>query len=215
MIFGVRFAGPRFCLGDQMALSDVALCARALVMIGTAPISSFEEDSAEAEIARMLYPVIRDGMLAGYPWRFAARGAWLAQLSQQTEAEGEETSVSPTRGSNLFALPGDFIRLLSLETDGGKIARFELRDQAVLCDAGSAHLTYVGRLPEARFPAWFDLALIARLAAEFCLPLTESSSRAEYLFKRSEDQFRAARLADAQQSTPHAIDDFSLIAARG
>ena len=192
-----------------MALSDVALCARALVMIGTAPISSFEEDGAEAEIARMLYPVIRDGMLAGYPWRFAAKGCWLAQVS------AGETSGGPGDGANLFALPGDFIRLLSLETDGGRVTRFELRDRAVLCDAQSAHLTYVGRLAEASFPPWFDLALIARLAAEFCLPLTESSSRAEYLFKRSEDQFRSARLADAQQSTPHAIEDFSLIAARG
>ena len=209
MIFrGPVLPGPVFVLGDQMALSDVALCARALVMIGTAPISSFEEDSAEAEIARMLYPVIRDGMLAGYPWRFAAKGCWLAQVT------AGETSGGSGDGSNLFALPGDFIRLLSLETDGGRVTRFELRDRAVLCDAGSAHLTYVGRLAEASFPAWFDLALIARLAAEFCLPLTESSSRAEYLFKRSEDQFRSARLADAQQSTPHAIEDFSLIAAR-
>ncbi|UKV16980.1 hypothetical protein L6172_04755 [Thalassospiraceae bacterium SW-3-3] len=56
-----------------MALSDIALCARALVMIGAAPIVSFEDDTAEAEVAGMLYPVLRDGMLAAYPWRFAAR----------------------------------------------------------------------------------------------------------------------------------------------
>ena len=192
-----------------MALSDAALCARALVMIGAAPISSFEEDTAEAEIARLLYPTIRDGMLAGYPWRFAARGVWLARLASE---DGER---DPRDGSNLFALPRDFIRLLSLENDGGKIKQFELRDQAVLCDGQSAWLSYVGRLAEGSFPPWFDLALIARLAAEFCLPLTESSARAEYLFKRSEDQFRETRLADAQQSTPHAIDDFLLISARG
>jgi len=192
-----------------MALSDVAICARALVMIGAAPISSFEEDVAEAEIARMLYPAVRDGMLAGYPWRFAGRGCWLSRLA------GEDVATSPKDGSHLFALPRDFIRLLSLENEGGKIARFELRDQAVLVASDSAHLSYVARLPEGSFPAWFDMALMARLAAEFCLPLTESSTRAEYLFKRAEDQLREARLADAQQSTPHAIDDFSLISARG
>lgn len=191
-----------------MALSDVALCARALVMIGAAPISSFEEDLAEAEIARMLYASVRDGMLAGYPWRFAGRGCWLSRLA------GDDAVTSPKDGSHLFALPRDFIRLLSLENDGGKIARFELRDQAVLVAGDSAHLSYVARLPEGSFPAWFDMALMARLAAEFCLPLTESSTRAEYLFKRAEDQLREARLADAQQSTPHAIDDFSLISAR-
>ena len=191
-----------------MALSDVALCARALLMIGAAPISSFEEDVAEAEIARMLYPTVRDGMLAGYPWRFAGRGAWLSRLAD------EDASVSTMDGSTMFALPRDFIRLLSLEHEGGKIAQFELRDQAIKVAGESAYLAYVARLPEGSFPAWFDLALMARLAAEFCLPLTESSTRAEYLFKRAENQLREARLADAQQSTPHAIDDFSLISAR-
>ena len=178
-----------------MALGDIALCARAMVMIGASPVSSFDEDSAEAEIARLLYPTIRDGMLASYPWRFAARGAWLARLA--TANDGRD----PGDGSALFALPRDFIRLLSLENEGGKITRFELRDRAVLCEGDTAHLSYVARLAEGSFPPWFDLA--------------ESSARAEYLFKRSEDQFREARLADAQQSTPHAIDDFSLISARG
>jgi hypothetical protein len=194
--------------GNDMALSDIALCARAMVMIGASPVSSFDEDSAEAETARLLYPAIRDGMLAGYPWRFAARGCWLARLAMGDDGR------DPKDGSALFALPRDFIRLLSLENDGGTITRFEVRDRAVSCSADAAYLEYVARLAEGSFPAWFDLALIARLAAEFCLPLTESSTRAEYLFKRAEDQFRQARLADAQQSTPHAIEGFSLISAR-
>ena len=189
-----------------MALSDIALCARALVMIGAAPIVSFEDDTAEAEVAGMLYPAIRDGMLAAYPWRFAARGAWLARR------ESEEVLGA---GEGMFVLPGDFIRLLSLETEGGAVPEFELVQGAVRCAADRAYLRYVGRMAEGAFPAFFDLALITRLAAEFCVPLTESMSRAEYLFKRAEDQFRSARLADAQQSTPRAIGDFTLIGARG
>lgn len=194
-----------------MALSDIALCARALVMIGAAPIVSFEDDTAEAEVAGMLYPAIRDGMLAAYPWRFAARGAWLARRT----GSGEGGDDAPDAGEGQFVLPGDFIRLLSLESDGGAVAEFELVQGAVRCAADRAYLRYVGRLAEGAFPAFFDLALITRLAAEFCVPLTESTSRADYLFKRAEDQFRSARLADAQQSTPRAIGDFTLIGARG
>ncbi len=190
-----------------MALSDIALCARALVMIGAAPIVSFDEDTAEAEVAGMLYPALRDGMLAGYPWRFAAKGVWLARLAD--EGVGQTDT-----GETLFALPGDFIRLLSLESETGGVPEFEVRQDAVMCRSDRAYLRYVGRMAEASFPAFFDLALMTRLAAEFCLPLTESASRAEYLFKRAEDQFRAARLADAQQSTPRAIDDFTLIGVR-
>ncbi|WP_404425679.1 hypothetical protein [Thalassospira australica] len=194
-----------------MALGDIALCARALVMIGAAPIVSFEDDTAEAEVAGMLYPAIRDGVLAAYPWRFAARGAWLARRT----GSGEGGDDAPDAGEGRFVLPGDFIRLLSLETEGGAVPEFELVQGAVRCAADRAYLRYVGRMAEGAFPAFFDLALITRLAAEFCVPLTESTTRAEYLFKRAEDQFRAARLADAQQSTPRAIGDFTLIGARG
>jgi hypothetical protein len=55
---------------------------------------------------------------------------------------------------------------------------------------------------------------VARLAAEFCLPLTENSSRAERLARLAEDELRLARLVDSQQDTPPRVEDFSLIRAR-
>jgi hypothetical protein len=51
-------------------------------------------------------------------------------------------------------------------------------------------LTYVFRAEEAAFPAFFAAALVARLAAEFCLPLTESASRAEMLHRLAEGEMR-------------------------
>jgi hypothetical protein len=59
-----------------------------------------------------------------------------------------------------------------------------------------------------------DQALVARLAAEFCIPLTENSSRAEVLFRLAESELRLARLIDSQQDTPKAIEDFTLTGAR-
>jgi methylglyoxal synthase len=76
-------------------------------------------------------------------------------------------------------------------------------------------LTYIFRPPEQSFPPFFDGALIARLAAEFVIPLTENTARAELMFKLAEAEFRAARLTDSQQDTPLAVQDFALIGARG
>ena len=56
---------------------------------------------------------------------------------------------------------------------------------------------------------------MSRLAAEFCIPLTESTSRAELLQRLAGSDFRDARLADSQQATPRAIEDFPLISVRG
>ena len=54
-----------------------------------------------------------------------------------------------------------------------------------------------------------------RLAAEFCIPLTENTSRAQHLAQQADAEFRAARRADSQQATPRAIEDFPLVSVRG
>ena len=81
-------------------------------------------------------------------------------------------------------------------------------------DAESLILTYVSRAYEGDFPSYFDHALVSRLAAEFCVPLTEGSSRAADLFRLAEAELRTARLVDSQQATPQRVDDFTLIEAR-
>ncbi|MHA1597621.1 MAG: hypothetical protein ACTSV1_02780, partial [Alphaproteobacteria bacterium] len=64
------------------------------------------------------------------------------------------------------------------------------------------------------FPPFFDQVLIQRLSAEFCIPLTESTSRSEVLYKLAEAEFRRAKTIDAQQDTPGRIEDFTLIGVR-
>lgn len=56
---------------------------------------------------------------------------------------------------------------------------------------------------------------MARLAAEFCIPLTENASRAEMLFRLAEGELRTARQIDSQQASPRAIEGFPLIDVRG
>jgi hypothetical protein len=75
-------------------------------------------------------------------------------------------------------------------------------------------LAYQRRVGEAMFPAFFIQVLVARLAAELCIPLTEGTSRAAELVDLAELDLRRARLADSQQATPRAIEDFTLIEAR-
>ena len=55
---------------------------------------------------------------------------------------------------------------------------------------------------------------IARLAAEFCLPVTETTTRSEALAVAAEAEFRRAKLIDAQQEVASGIEDFTLVGAR-
>jgi len=61
---------------------------------------------------------------------------------------------------------------------------------------------------------FFDQTLITTLAAEFCLPLTESTSRAEFLTKLADEEYRRAKLIDGQQAAPRAIEHFPLVEVR-
>lgn len=189
-----------------MALSDVGLSARALVRIGAAPITSFNDGSAESEIAANLFPQIRDALLSAYPWSFSTAQVPLDQLVSTPVADY----------SYAYALPNDFLRALSAGSGSrGRGLNYRISGGALHTNASDVVLTYVFRSEEEAFPPYFDQALITRLAAEFCIPVTESTSRAESLFSLAEKEFQCARQIDAQQDTPSKIEDFTLIDVRG
>ena len=188
-----------------MALSAVALCSRALLKLGAAAIAGFAEGSAESEVAGQLYPTLRDALISAHPWNFATGQARLARLTA--------TPVADFR--HAYQLPADFLRALSAGSGfRGRGLDYRIAERRLHCDAEEVLLTYVFRPQEADFPAFFDHALIARLAAEFCLPLTESTSRAEMLARLAEREFTLAKQIDAQQDRAPRIEDFPLIEAR-
>ncbi|MCB9988633.1 MAG: hypothetical protein H6868_04765 [Rhodospirillales bacterium] len=188
-----------------MALNDVALCSRALIRLGAAPITSFTDGTAESEIAGALFGPVRDALLSAYGWSFATGQVALTELSTAPVADYERA----------FQLPIDFLRALSAGTGGrGRGVNFRIARGALHTDAEEVVLTYIFRPDETEFPPYFDAVLIARLTAEFCIPITENTSRAEAMYTLAEREYKNARQIDAQQDSPARIEDFSLINAR-
>lgn len=188
-----------------MASTDINICTRALVKIGAHPIASFNDETAQAEIAGLLYPGVRDALLSAYPWSFATAQITPAQLA-----------VPPIADYPLaYAVPNDFLRVVSLSGGGAYRVEYKIQGQQIHTAAEDVVLTYIYAPPEEDFPPYFNMALVARLAAEFCLPITENSARAEILARQADQEFARARQIDAQQDTPNAITQFSLIDARG
>ncbi len=189
-----------------MALNDIALCSRALIRIGAAPITSFSDGTAQSEIAGALFGPVRDALLSSYAWGFAT-----AQLSLNKLATNPIADFAYA-----YQLPNDFLRGLSAGSgQRGRGVSYRLSKGQLHTDAEDIVLTYIFRPTEEEFPAYFDQALISRLAAEFTIPITESTSRAETLYRLSEKEFERARQIDAQQDTPGRIEDFTLIDVRG
>ncbi len=189
-----------------MPLSKVELAARALIRIGAHPINSFEDDTVEAEIASILYSNTRDSLLSSYPWSFATTQISLAKLNDAPLADYQHA----------FELPNDFLRALSVgQNDRGRGVNFRIHKNSVHANVDHIILTYIFRPHDGELPPYFEQALIARLSAEFCIPLTENTSRSEMLHKLASQEFINAKRIDAQQDTPSGLEDFSLINARG
>lgn len=189
-----------------MALNDVALCSRALIRLGAAPITSFSDGTAESEIAGALFAPVRDSLLSAYPWTFAYGQVNLAALSTPPVADYQKA----------FHLPNDFLRAISAGTGGnGRGLHYRIARGALHTDAESVTLSYIFRPAEEEFPPYFDTVLIARLSAEFCIPVTENTGRADALYRQADIEFSRARQIDAQQDSPGRIENFSLIDVRG
>lgn len=189
-----------------MALNDVALCARALIRIGAAPITSFADGTAESEIAGALFGPVRDALLSSYAWSFATGQAILATLAEPPLADY----------SRAFALPNDYLRAISAGSGGrGRGVHYRIARGAIHTHANDLVLTYIFRPEEEEFPPYFDIALIARLSAEFCIPVTENTGRADAMIRMADFEFARARQIDAQQDSPNRIENFSLIDVRG
>ena len=188
-----------------MALGAIALCSRALLKIGARPIASFDEETDEAEAAANLYGSTRDALISSHPWRFATAQASLPRLDAAPVADH----------GFAFQLPVDFLRALSAGIGGsGRGTAYRIAERRLHANAEAVVLTYLFRPPEAAVPPFVDQALIARLAAELCIPITENTSRAEMLHRMAEEELRRARLIDSQQDTPRAIEDFPLVDVR-
>jgi len=188
-----------------MALTAIGLCSRALLKIGATPIAAFDEGTAEAEVAAGLYGPTRDALLSARPWSFATAQATLPRLADAPVADYDYA----------FQLPADFLRALSAGAGSkGRGLDYRISGRTLHAAGTGVVLTYIRRPAEEDFPPFFDQALIARLAAEFCIPLTENTSRADSLHTLAEAEFRRARLIDAQQDVQPGFEDFSLIEAR-
>ena len=188
-----------------MAISALALCSRALLKVGAQPIASLEEGTAEAEVAANLYPGARDTLLSCHPWTFATGQMNLNRLD----------AVPLADFANAFQLPAALLRVISAGSGRGRGAPYRIHEGRLHADADDVTLTYIFRPAEAEFPPFFAGALVSRLAAEFCLPLTENTSRTEMLMRIADAEMRQARLVDSQQQTVRGIEDFPLIRVRG
>jgi hypothetical protein len=181
-----------------MATSNIDICARALVMIGAAPITSFADGTTEATVAANLYEdTVRD-LISRNRWRFAAGQA---QLSRRTDAPDAKWDAA-------YQLPSDLL-LLHDVTVNGDVIDYDRYQDLVYCDADEADLVYADytfRALEGLWPPYFTTAVELTLASIFAYAVANQIQTADYMEKKALRQMALARNIDSQAQTTRAFD---------
>jgi hypothetical protein len=182
-----------------MPISDIAICNRALDMLGADPVMSFDDDNQVGRLCKRNYEPVRDAVLRAYPWNPAIRRAALPALAE-LPAWGFTFQYALPEGPE----PACCLRVLQVEGEPEGVAgEYRIEGRRILSDDGPPlKILYIARIEDpTRFGPLLVDAIAARLAAEFAYPLTASTALSQAMGQIYRDKLAEARAIDAQEGT--------------
>jgi hypothetical protein len=188
------------------ANSDIDIAARALVLIGAQPITSFSSSSTEALVASNVYEDVVRTALCASRWRFATNQAVLNALTAAPTGRFDTAHQLP---NDLLMLHAITINDLNLEYNvyGDKIYSNATANEVVVAD-------YTYRAGEQDFPSYFTLAVEYALAAAFALAIARDEQLATMFEKKAAQLMQQAKTLDSQQQTTRKLVTSRFIAER-
>lgn len=193
-----------------MATSEVEICNSALIKLGAERINSLDDDTKEARLCKLQYPLLRDEVIRSHPWNFALSRVDLAK-----------TANTPAfQFTNEFAIPQDVLRVLTTDfsilttTDEipWKVEHNAIDGTKVLVtDEETVAIQYIRKITDVQlFDANFSEALALRLASDLAYPLVQSISLAQAMFGLYQQMLKNARSFDGQEGSLEQVqaDDF-------
>ena len=192
-----------------MATSKVDICARALVMIGAQPISSFTDGSTEALVASNVYEDILQASLTRHRWKFATNQKQLSLLS----------TAPVGRYEHAYQLPADpGVLQINTLTVNDYIIPYTRYKNMIYVNTYGANLNlvldYIFRVEEEYFPAHFRLALEYELASLFAGSVARDAGMINQFKQMSDRQFLISKNIDTAEVTTRKLDTSRFINLR-
>ncbi len=192
-----------------MSVSETGICNLALGKVGAKPpISSLTEDSVNARLCNLFYPVVRDAVLRSHPWNCATHQRVITALS-----EGPVMNYD-----HRYQLPANpwCLRVLQVGTDEDQPTRWKVIGRLLLTDENSPPIVYVKRITDTNEfdPLLLD-ALVLKLAIKLVMPLTSNAKLQKGLIDELEGiSLPEARSVDGQEQSVQRIQTTTWIDSR-
>ena len=188
-----------------MAVGDTVLniCSRALMAIGADEITSFEDGTVEAKVAKAKYEIAKKDLLCIYPWTFNQTETYLARLAD------EQLAIY----KYIYELPSDCLRIITLRGAYNNIA-YTFRSAKINTDDEKPILVYQTDCSEQKMPPYFVSLLIDRLARDFLIPVTAKNDDYAIFDRIYQNNLAIAKNVDAQSKTPRVMNTDLLLRIR-
>jgi hypothetical protein len=188
------------------ANSPIDICARALILIGADPITSFDENTTEALVASNMYEDVARASLVNSRWRFATNQGLLNLLS-----------AKPTgRYDRAYQLPADLLMLHAV-TVGDLPIEYQIYGSKVFADTDPADIVvadYTFRANEQDWPSYFTIAVEYSLSVVFATSIARDATLAALMKEQARESMAKARSLDSQQQTSRKLTTSRFIAER-
>lgn len=179
------------------------IASRALSKLGEPRVANIETtDTKPARVIRDMYDIVRNAMIAAYPWNFAVTRAQLAK-----------DATAPAWGyDNRYQVPSDFLALLQIKNN----PEYRIEKGYILTDEGAPiYIKYIALITnEGDFDPLFTEAFATRLAYEACEQITQSNTKKQILAQELEQSIKEAYASDAIQDQPQELQDDEWLLSR-
>ena len=139
------------------------------------------------------YELVRDAVFRSHPWNCLQKRIELAK----------DTTSPVFEFSNAYTLPADSLRILRSENSNlSNNEKFRIEGKKLLSDEDTMKVLYVAKITDTtQYDTLLIETLSARLAAELCYPITQSSTLMDRMFGIFENKLKEARFVDATEGT--------------
>jgi hypothetical protein len=191
--------------------TEVSICSNAMLRLGGAPISSFDEAFAgganieQVRVAANLWPTVRQSVLRAHTWNCTLARVLLSP-------DGTPPAFGYARR---FLLPADWLRTLQVGTYVDQPLEYRSEGRYLVSDELALPLIYQA---DNKVPNTYDSALIEVLeyamTAAMCYAVTRSASLRDSLTAEFVARLKLARSLDGQDDPPQTFGDFPLYSSR-
>jgi hypothetical protein len=213
LIESLRWTGVSVAAEEPAEVGAVDICNRGFLMLAGGPdnqviLSSYDEDTKNGQYCRLLYPQIRNEVLAEWDWSEAGTYADLGDaLTGGSVPEMAEWEYA-------FSLPSDCLVFLRQTDEGDHTARYKcavkknvlFTNDLTNDDLDSAYIYYVAKVTDvSEYAPMLIEAIATKLASELAPIVAGDHKLAQALRKKYSEVLESA--IDANQKEVYAEED--------